>query len=460
MADLPFPTRQLYYSGKPQPATSSHTFLTIDPSTSLPLAHVQTASPADIDSAVESARVAFPSWSRTPAIVRSRILLRAVKLLRERNDEIATVETQDSGKPFSETSTVDVITGADVLEYYANYVASGGLNGETIRLREDAWVYSTNDALGVCAGIGAWNYPLQISLWKSAPCLAAGNTMVYKPSEVTPLHGQVLAEIYTEAGLPPGVFNIVNGGPEVGSYLASHSDIAKVSFTGQVSTGKKVAATAAGGMKYFTGELGGKSPLIVLADADLENAVDGVMMANFFSTGQVCTNGTRVFVPKDMKTAFERRLLEKILYIRTGDLTDLKTNFGPLSSQLHYEKVIGYIKHGIDIDKAKLLCGGLDKPNLPQDLSKGYWIKPTVFIDCTDSMQIVQQEIFGPVMCILTYETVDEVIRRANNTPLGLAAGIFTKDLNLAHKVIARLEAGITWVNTWGESPAEMSVGG
>ena len=294
MADLPFPTRQLYYSGKSQPATSSHAFLTLDPSTSLPLAHIQTASPADIDSAVESAKIAFPSWSRTPAIARSRILLRAVKLLRERNDEIATIETQDSGKPFSETSTVDVITGADVVEYYANYVASGGLNGETVRLREDAWVYTTNDALGVCAGIGAWNYPLQISLWKSAPCLAAGNTMVYKPSEVTPLHGQVLAEIYTEAGLPPGVFNIVNGGPDVGSYLASHPDIAKVSFTGQVSTGKKVAATVAGSMKYFTGELGGKSPLIILTDADLEIAVNGAMMANFFSTGQVCTNGTRV----------------------------------------------------------------------------------------------------------------------------------------------------------------------
>jgi betaine-aldehyde dehydrogenase len=233
-----------------------------------------------------------------------------------------------------------------------------------------------------------------------------------------------------------------------------------VSFTGQVSTGKKVAGAAAGNMKYVTMELGGKSPLIVLPDSDLENAVDGAMMANFFSTGQVCTNGTRVFVHKDMKGAFEKRLLEKMEYIHAGDLSDMNTNFGPLVSGAHLEKVLSYVKHGVEVDKAKLLYGGLGKPNVPQGLQKGYWVKPTVFTDCTDSMRIIKEEIFGPVLCILTYSTVDEVILRANDTPLGLAAGVFTKDLNLAHKVIGKLEAGITWVNTWGESPAEMSVGG
>lgn len=284
--------------------------------------------------------------------------------------------------------------------------------------------------------------------------------MVYKPSEVTPLHGQVLAEIYTEAGLPPGVFNVVNGSGDVGAYLTSHPDIAKVSFTGQVSTGKKVAGSAAGGMKYVTMELGGKSPLIILPDADLENAVDGAMMANFFSTGQVCTNGTRVFVPEGMKAAFENRLLEKMAYIRAGDVTKTNTNFGPLVSAIHYEKVINYIRHGTDVDKAKLLHGGPERPSIPKALQQGYWIKPTIFTDCTDSMKIIQEEIFGPVLCILTYSTIDEAVIRANATSLGLAAGVFTKDLNLAHKVIAQLEAGITWVNTWGESPAEMSVGG
>ena len=298
------------------------------------------------------------------------------------------------------------------------------------------------------------------ALWKSAPCLAAGNTMVYKPSEVTPLHGQILAEIYTEAGLPPGVFNVVQGGGDVGAYLTSHDDIAKVSFTGQVSTGKKVASSAAAGMKYTTMELGGKSPIIILPDADLDQAVDGAMMANFFSTGQVCTNGTRVFIPKESKQAFEAKLLRKMKFIRAGDLMDMTTNFGPLVSEIHYEKVIRYIKYGLELDRATLLCGGPGRPQQIPGLEGGYWVRPTVFTDCTDSMRIVQDEIFGPVMTLLTYESVGEAVERANATPLGLAAGVFTKDLNAAHKVIAKLEAGITWVNTWGESPAEMSVGG
>lgn len=284
--------------------------------------------------------------------------------------------------------------------------------------------------------------------------------MVYKPSEVTPLHAHVLAQIYSEAGVPPGVFNVVHGAGDVGGYLTKHPSIAKVSFTGQVSTGKRVHSSAAAGMKYTTMELGGKSPAIILPDADLEQAVDGAMMANFFSTGQVCTNGTRVFVPTSMKAAFEKRLLEKIEYIRPGDPLDMKTNFGPLVSQTHFDKVIGYIRHGMETDKAKLLCGGLEKPEAIKGYENGYWIKPTVFTDCQDSMKIVQEEIFGPVMTILTYESIDEAVERANATDLGLAAGIFTKDLNLAHKVIAKLQAGITWVNTWGESPAEMSVGG
>jgi betaine-aldehyde dehydrogenase len=285
--------------------------------------------------------------------------------------------------------------------------------------------------------------------------------MVYKPSEVTPLHAQALAKIYTEAGIPPGVFNVVYGAGDVGAYLTSHPGIAKVSFTGQVATGKKVAGSAAGNMKYVTMELGGKSPLIVLPDANIENAVDGAMMANFFSTGQVCTNGTRVFVPEGLKDAFEQKLLEKMQFVRPGNPRDAATNFGPLVSQMHHGKVVGYINHGMQVDKAKLLYGGVEKPEgLSEDLANGYWIRPTVFTDCTDSMKIIKEEIFGPVLCILTYKDVDEAVQRANNTELGLAAGVFGADLNMAHKVVAKLEAGITWINTWGESPAEMSVGG
>lgn len=472
MPSLPYPPRFAYHGGKLQNSSSITSFQSINPATATPLADIHTTTTAGIDAAIKSAEEAFPAWSATPAIERARILQRAAALLRSRNDSLAKVETHDTGKPFSETSTVDIVTGADVLEYFANLVGSGGLNGETISLRPNAWVYSTKNALGVCAGIGAWNYPIQIALWKSAPCLAAGNTMVYKPSEFTPLHSTLLAEIYTEAGLPPGVFNVVQGGGDVGAYLTTHPTIAKVSFTGQVATGQKVAGSAAGKMKYVTMELGGKSACLILPDADLESAVDGAMMANFFSTGQVCTNGTRVFVPESLKSRFEARLVEKMQHIRAGDLFAASTNFGPLVSKPHFEKVKSYITHGIETDKATLLYGGIKTPTeflkssqVDQTYNEGYWIPPTIFTNCTDSMRIVQEEIFGPVMSILSYpdsspQYLNALIARANNTSLGLAAGIFTRDLNTAHAVIARLDAGITWVNTWGESPAEMSVGG
>ncbi|KAJ9150681.1 Betaine aldehyde dehydrogenase [Pleurostoma richardsiae] len=454
--------RHTFYAGKPQPSVDSPgTFLSIDPSTARPLCTIHTSSPAAVDAAISAAKAAFPAWSQTPPPERARVLLRAVALLRERNDALARVETLDTGKPFSETSAVDVATGADVLEYYAHLAASGGLNGEHFRLRPEAAVYTSKEPLGVCAAIGAWNYPLQIALWKAAPCLAAGNALVYKPSEFTSLHGQRLAELLREAGLPDGVFGVVYGAGEVGAQLAAHPDVAKVSFTGQVSTGRKVAAAAAGGMKYVTMELGGKSPLVVLPGADVAQAVDGAMMANFYSTGQVCTNGTRVFVPREMKDEFERTLLGKMQYVRAGDLFDPATNFGPLSSKVHQEKVASYIRHGIETDKARLLCGGLGQPEgIPADLRDGYWIRPTVFTDCSDGMRIVREEIFGPVMCILTYASVEEAVERANTTELGLAAGVFGRDIDQCHRVIAQLQAGITWVNTWGESPAEMAVGG
>ncbi|KAL5115745.1 hypothetical protein ACEQ8H_006353 [Pleosporales sp. CAS-2024a] len=462
---LPYAPRFAYYDGKTQAGSSTQSFQTIDPATAEPLAAVHTTTQAAIDAAVASAQNAFPAWSATPPVERARILHRAAALLRARNDELATIETRDTGKPFSETSAVDVATGADVVEYFANLVGGGALHGETAQLRPDACMYTTKTPLGVCAAIGAWNYPIQIALWKSAPCLAAGNCIVYKPSEFTPLHSTELAMIYAQAGVPPGVFNVVQGGGDVGAYLTAHPGIAKVSFTGQVSTGQKVAGSAARDMKYVTMELGGKSACIVLPDADIDQAVDGAIMANFFSTGQVCTNGTRVFIPESIKSDFEKRLLDKMQYIRPGPLFDANTNFGPLVSRPHYEKVMSYIRHGVEKDQAKLLCGGPDKPSWlashhDKSYNNGYWVQPTVFTDCSDDMKIVQEEIFGPVMSILSYKTVDEVVRRANATNMGLAAGVFTNNLNLAHKVVSQLEAGITWVNTWGESPAEMSVGG
>ncbi|KAK5944354.1 hypothetical protein PMZ80_003635 [Knufia obscura] len=446
-----FQDRHAFINGSPQPSSNTNTKVieAIDPSTLEPIAKIHTSSPSTLDAAISAGTTAFPP---------------AASIIRSRTQHLAIIETQSTGKPYSETSTVDIATGADVLEYYANLIASGGLNGESFPLRPEAWVYTTKAPLGVCVGIGAWNYPIQIALWKSAPCLAAGNCMVYKPSEFTSLHAEELAKIYKEAGLPDGVFNVVYGGGDVGAYLTRHPDVAKVSFTGQVSTGRKVAGAAAGEMKYVTMELGGKSPVVVLPDADVESAVDGAMMANFFSTGQVCTNGTRVFVPRAMKGAFERCLVGKMEYVRAGDLFAESTNYGPLVSRVHYDKVVGYIRHGIEGDKAKLLYGGLDvevlTKGLPEKVRKGLWVRPTVFTDCTDDMKIVKEEIFGPVMSILFYDTLEEAVRRANDTPMGLAAGVFGKDINQCHDVVRQLEAGITWVNTWGESPAEMSVGG
>lgn len=457
----------LYIDGKSR--VTKETFETINPSSAKVARTISRASKQDVDDAVSAASKAFPGWSSMGTMERSRILLKAVSILREQNNELATLETQDTGKPFSETSTVDIVTGADVLEYYANLIASGGLNGETTQLRPDAWLYTSKVPLGVCAGIGAWNYPIQIALWKSAPCLAAGNCMVYKPSEFTPLHALQLAKIYAQAGVPAGVFNVVQGGGDVGAMLTSHPGIAKVSFTGQVSTGCKVASSAAAGMKYVTMELGGKSPCIILPDAELDDAVNGAMMANFFSTGQVCTNGTRVFVPRSLLARFERLLLDKMQHVRPGDLYDINTNYGPLVSKTHLDKVTMYIRHGIEDDSkagAKLLFGGLGKPDLPAGAdSNGYWVKPTIFTNCTDNMTITREEIFGPVLCILPYDDsqadfIDRLVLRANDTQMGLAAGIFTKNIDLAHSIIKRIDAGITWINTWGESPAEMSVGG
>ncbi|EEY21613.1 betaine aldehyde dehydrogenase [Verticillium alfalfae VaMs.102] len=391
--------RHTIYNGRPQPASDSPASIpSIDPSTARPVCNVHTSSKTSIDAAIRSAQAAFPSWAATPPLERSRILQRAVSLLRTRNDELARTETLDTGKPFSETQAVDVVTGADVLEFYANLAAAGGLAGEAFRLRPSALVYTAKEPLGVCAAIGAWNYPIQIALWKSAPALAAGNCLVYKPSEFTPLHAEPLAALFAEAGVPPGVFNVVYGAGEVGAALTAHPAIAKVSFTGQVSTGKKVAGAAAGSMKYATMELGGKSPLVVLPDADPAKAADVAMLANFFSSGQVCTNGTRVFVPKAMKPAFEASLKEKMPHVRAGDLFDPATNFGPLSSGPHREKVLSYIRAGINDDRphcSPVAPTPFPAASFPRASRTATGSAPTVFTDCTDDMLITREEIFG-----------------------------------------------------------------
>lgn len=449
--------QQLYINGTYVDSTGDDTFEAINPANGDIIAHIQSATAADVDRAVSAATSGQKVWAAMTAMERSRILRRAVDILRERNDELALLETHDTGKPLSETRTVDIVTGADVLEYYAGLIPM--LEGQQIPLRDTSFAYTRREPLGVVAGIGAWNYPIQIALWKSAPALAAGNAMIFKPSEVTSLTALKLAEIYTEAGLPAGVFNVLTGtGKSVGQALTTHPGIAKVSFTGGIASGKTVMANAAGStLKEVTMELGGKSPLIIFDDADLDKAADIAMMANFFSSGQVCTNGTRVFIPQALQAQFEEKILARVQRIRIGDPTDEQVNFGPLVSFPHRESVLRYIESG-KREGARVLVGG--EPMTDEKYAQGAFVAPTVFTDCRDDMTIVREEIFGPVMSILTYQNEDEVIRRANESEYGLAAGIVTRDLNRAHRVIHQLEAGICWINTWGESPAEMPVGG
>lgn len=448
--------QRLYIGGEYVDATGGDTFDTFDPATGEKLATVQQASAADIDRAVESAREGQREWASLTAMQRSRILRRAVDLLRERNNALAELEMRDTGKPIAETRAVDIVTGADVIEYYAGLATA--IEGQQIPLRAESFVYTRREPLGVTAGIGAWNYPIQIACWKSAPALAAGNAMIFKPSEVTPLSASKLAEIYVEAGVPPGVFNVVQGDGRVGALLANHPGIAKLSFTGGVETGKKVMAAAGGStLKEVTMELGGKSPLIVFEDADLDRAADIAVTANFFSAGQVCTNGTRVFVHRSVQQAFEARIVERVKRIRIGKPSDPSTNFGPLASAAQLDKVLGYIDSG-KREGARLVAGGARL--VDGEFARGQYVEPTVFADCRDDMKIVREEIFGPVMSVLTFDDEEEAIARANDTIYGLAAGVVTENLARAHRVIHRLEAGICWINTWGESPAEMPVGG
>jgi betaine-aldehyde dehydrogenase len=325
-------------------ARAQKTFATINPATGETLAEVEVAGEAEVEHAVEAAKAAQPAWAGMTGAERGRVLRRVADLLRARNDELARLETQDTGKPIQETSVVDVISGAECIEYFAGLAA--GLSGEHVDLGASAFGYTRREPLGIVAGIGAWNYPLQIACWKAAPALACGNAMIFKPAELTPLTAAKLAEIMTEAGVPPGIFNVVHGFADTGRLLTRHPGIAKVSLTGEVGTGKAVMADAAATLKHVTLELGGKSPLIVFEDADIDDAVSGAMLANFYSAGEVCSNGTRVFVHKAVKKAFVDRLIARVKAMVVGDPLDPATQVGALISAEHMEKVLGYIERG------------------------------------------------------------------------------------------------------------------
>jgi len=414
------------------------------------IARLHEATPAIVEAALASAARAQKAWARVKPVERARILRRAADLIRERNQALSELETLDTGKPIQETTVADATSGADALEYFAGLAPT--VTGETMPLGRD-FVYTIREPLGVCVGIGAWNYPTQIACWKAAPALAFGNAMVFKPSEVTPLGALKIAEILHEAGLPAGLFNVVQGRGAVGASLVSDARVAKVSLTGSVPTGKKVYALAAEGVRHVTMELGGKSPLVIFDDAHLENAVGGALMANFYSAGQVCSNGTRVFVQKGIKTRFLQRLKERAEAIRLGDPRHPATQMGPLVNQSQRDKVLAYIGSA-SAEGARLITGGKAAE------MGGCFVEPTIFADVTDAMTIAREEVFGPVMAVLDFTDEEEVITRANATEFGLSAGVFTADMARAHRVVAALDAGTCWINAYNLTPVEAPFGG
>ena len=423
----------------------------VNPADGTVVTRFHAATDAVIEQAVASAQRAQRVWAQVAPVERGRVLRRAAEMIRERNQALSELESLDTGKPIQETLVADACSAADALEYFGGL--AGTLTGEYIPLGDD-FAYTRREPLGVCLGIGAWNYPTQIACWKGAPALACGNSMVFKPAELTPLCAVQVAEILIEAGAPPGLFNVVQGDGAVGARLVNDPRIAKVSLTGSVETGRQVYAAAGAGIKHVTMELGGKSALIVFDDADLDNAVGGALLGNFYATGQVCSNGTRVFVHRNIHDAFIERCVQRTEAIRIGDPQDEATQMGPLVSETQLDTVMRYIALG-EQEGAKLLTGGRRLTENP-----GFYVQPTIFSGVRDDMRIAREEIFGPVMSILSFDTEEEVIERANGLEYGLSAGVFTSDLSRGHRVTAQLQAGSCWINTYNLSPVEVPFGG
>ncbi len=433
-------------------------FDTINPATGEVLTSVAEASAADVDRAVSAARNAFEdrngAWRKMSASERGRLIWRLADLIEQNIDELAELETLDNGKPIFESRYVDMPMVVDVLRYYAGWATK--IHGETVNNLETAFTYTLREPVGVVGLIVPWNFPLLLASWKLGPALACGNTVLLKPAEQTPLSALRLGELVVAAGFPAGVVNVLTGGPETGKSIVRHPGIDKIAFTGSTAVGKEIMRGAADSLKRITLELGGKSPNIVFADADVDSAVKGAINGIFYGKGEVCNAGSRLFLEAGLKDEFTEKLAARAAKMRPADPLDPKTRMGAIISQEQMNTVLGYIDTG-KREGAKLVSGG---NRVALDGSNGYFIEPTIFGDVKNDMTIAREEIFGPVLSVLTFDDIDEVIEQANSNPYGLAAAVWTRDIKKAHMVSRRLKAGTVWINTYGLMDASVPFGG
>jgi aldehyde dehydrogenase (NAD+) len=456
MSTITVDQKRLLINNEWRPSSGGQTMEVINPATEEVVAEVASADAADVDAAVKAARAALNGpWAALSARERGRLVRKLADRLMEKVDEVARLETLHNGKPISESRHIEIPAAAECFEYYAGW--SDKVMGETIPVKGNHLTYTLREPVGVVAAIVPWNFPLLLAAWKVAPALACGNTVILKPASQTPLTALAFGEIAVEVGLPPGVLNVITGpGSRVGQAIVEHPGIDKIAFTGDTSTGKSIMRSAADSLKKITLELGGKSPNIVLPDADMDAAIRGATIGIFYGKGEVCAAGSRLLVDRSIKNEFVDKLVARVKKMVPGDPMDPKTRFGALASKKQLETVLRYVASGKQ-EGATLVAGG-DRADI--GTGKGYFVQPTVFADVKPEMTISREEIFGPVLATIEFADLDEAIARANDSLYGLAAGVWTRDIKKAHYVARKLQAGTVWVNTYNVYDTAAPFGG